>query len=441
MQGLKRGALGMLFGLMAIIGGAIGMGILRMPHDMAHALPNLWIYFGMWLVGSIFVLLAIPGVSELSATFDRSGGYYVFAKETFGSYAGFVVGYMDWLSWCGGIALIALVSAQEFVRLIPSLAGYERGVAVAIWGVFTALNWLGLRWGSGTQIITSTVKALGLIALIVAFFLLGQGGALHELKSADSNWQEVSIGALVFAFQAVIFAFAGWEAPIYMGEEVRDAGRTIPRALLVGTLSVICIYLLINAAILCVLPYSAVAEESLPAAAAARSIFGGSGESIITILALLIMMGAINSGMLIVPRVLYALGKDGLFARQAATVNEGGTPGVALLLSGAAILALLLSGTFESVLAVMGFFYVVNVTLAQLALFVLRWRDPNRARPYRAFGYPFVPALALLLAVGFLFAACFSDPLNSGYAIGAMALSFPVYRLFRYFKGKGERQE
>lgn len=431
MHTLKKGVLGLLFGWMAIIGGAVGMGILRMPHDMAKAVPDPLLYFGLWLAGAIFVLVSIPTISELASMFGRSGGYYVFTKHTFGRYPGFVVGYMDWLTWCGGIALVSLVCGQELCKLVPALAGHEKGCAVCIWILFAALNWFGVRWGSRAQIATSAVKALGLLAIVALLFAFG-----HPSSAAATSNGAVGLAGLVLAFQAVIFAFAGWEAPIYMGEEIENPGRTIPRAALIGALSVIALYLLVNIALLGMLPISALAEESLPVGAAVGSILGDTGATVITVLAILIMCGTINSGMLVAPRVLYALGRDGLFSSSATKVNEGGTPTAALVVSGALTIALLLTGTFEMLLLVLGQFYVITVTITNLALFVLRRREPDRERPYRAFGYPIVPALALLMSVGFLAAAAYAEPLGSLYTLGAIVASYPIYRIVGWLGAK-----
>jgi APA family basic amino acid/polyamine antiporter len=196
--------------------------------------------------------------------------------------------------------------------------------------------------------------------------------------------------------------------------------------------TVIVIYLLVNAALLRVLPVSRIAGEPFAAGAAATTIFGEQGETLVQALMLVSLLSAINANHLMAARVLFAMSRDGLFSGRAATVNEGGTPTVALFLSATvAVLFIVIGRTFEQVITVLAFFFTANYTLSFVSLFVLRRREPARPRPYRAWGYPWTTALALAGSVAFLAGAIAGDTRNSVFAVLLLAASYPTFRLLR----------
>jgi APA family basic amino acid/polyamine antiporter len=199
-----------------------------------------------------------------------------------------------------------------------------------------------------------------------------------------------------------------------------------------SVLLVIVVYLLFNAALLYVLPFGRLAGEQLAAGAAAEAVFGRGGAAVIGVVAILSLLASVNGNTLTAPRVIYAMSRDRLFWRAASRVNRGGTPTVSLALSTtAAVLLIVFSGTFERVLAALAFFFVTDLALVFVSVFVLRRREPGAARPYRARGYPVTTALALACSVAFLAGAVWSDTRNSLYALALLALSLPVYLLFR----------
>jgi APA family basic amino acid/polyamine antiporter len=424
--------LGLGFGLAAIIGNTIGAGILRTPGEVAAQLPNAWLFMGVWVLGGLYALLGALSVAELGAMIPRSGGQYVFAREALGEYAGFVVGWSDWISTCGSTAAISIVVGEYMGVLVPGLAGRTVAVATFVSIVFAILQWRGVLWGSRIQDATSLLKALAFIALVAACFLLGGQG----LSAGAPEVARVPTGsslfvALIVALQAVIYTYDGWTGVVYFSEEVREPGRDIPRALKGGVLSIIGIYLLLNLALLYVLPVSSLAGQKLAAGAAADVIFGAYGDKIIRSLTILSMLSAINALHLMATRVLFAMSRDGLFFRRVATVNEGGTPTVALVMSAAISVLFILSGTFEKVIAALAFFFVANYALSFVSVFVLRRRDPARPRPYRAWGYPWTTAVALLGSMAFLVGAFVSDTRNSVYALLLLAASYPVFLFLR----------
>jgi APA family basic amino acid/polyamine antiporter len=430
--------LGVAFGLAVIVGGVIGMGILRTPGEVAARLPDARLFLGVWVLGGLYALVGTVSVAELSTMLPRSGGFYVFARRALGEYPGFVIGWSDWLSTCGTVAAIALVVGEYAGTLVPRLAGRNAQVALCATVAFALLQWRGVRWGAYTQELTSLVKTLAFAALIVACFVIG--GHDHNVAAPA---QAVPHGlallpALVLALQGVIYTYDGWYNTIYFGEEVRDSARSIPRAMLGGVLLVIAVYLSLNVALIYVLPMAQLAGAPLAAGAAAAAIFGPRGGTIISALATVSLLAAVNAYTMTGPRVLFAMSRDGLGWRRATSVNVGGTPTVALLISTLATTVMIIfSGTFERLLAALAFFFVTNYAVAFISVFVLRRREPEAARPYRAWGYPWTTGAALAGSIAFLIGAVAGDTANSVYALVLLALSYPAFLLLKWRKRVG----
>lgn len=429
--------LGVVFGMAVTVGITVGMGILRTPGEVAAHLPNVWLFMGVWLLGGVYALFGAVSVAELGTMLPRSGGFYVFVRRALGEYPGFVVGWSDWLSTCGTAAAVALVMGEYAGVLAPALGGRSREVAAAVTVGFALLQWRGVRWGGRSQELTSLLKALAFAALIAACFALGGRGDFEAAPPPPPMPEGLGLlTAFVLALQGVIYTYDGWYSTVYFGEEVRDAARSVPRAMVGSVLLVVAVYLLFNAALLSVLPLGRLAGEKLAAGAAAEAIFGPVGATVIGVVAVLSLLASVNGNMLAAPRVVYAMSRDRLFWRGAARVNAGGTPTVSLLLSTAAALLLIFyGGTFQRLLASLAFFFVTDLALVFLSVFVLRRREPDAERPYRAWGYPLTTALALVGSVAFLAGAVLSDTENSLYALRLLALSLPVYFILRRLRG------
>src|SRR6266699_2078030 len=429
--------LGVGFGLAVIIGNTIGAGIFRTPGAIAQQLPNSWFFLGVWIVGGLYALLGAVALAELGTMIPRSGGQYVFARYALGEYAGFIVGWSDWISTCGSCAAVSLVIGEFAGALFPALAGKDVSVAATVAIVFAILQWRGIVLGSQVQNVTSLLKTLAFFALIAAAFILGgttSAAAIAPAASVASG--SALLVAVIIALQAVIYTYDGWSGVIYFSEEVKDPGRDIPRSLFGGVLLIIGIYLLVNLALLYVLPISKIAGQEFAPGVAAEVIFGKHGDTIFRSLTILSMLSGVNACTLMASRVLFAVSRDGLFLKQAATVNKGGTPTIALLASAiVAVLFIVFGKTFEKVITVLAFFFVANYALSFVSVFVLRRREPAKDRPYRAWGYPWTTALALIGSVAFLFGAIASD-LRSGsrdsiYAVCLLAASYPVFRVLK----------
>jgi APA family basic amino acid/polyamine antiporter len=231
--------------------------------------------------------------------------------------------------------------------------------------------------------------------------------------------------------QAIILTYDGWYEALYFTEEIRDPVRQLPRSMIGGVALVIVIYVLVNAALVYVLPLGVLAGSKLPAADAALLLFGKSGATLVTLLSLISLPPMINAVMLCAPRILYAMSRGGLFPARMATVSSRGNPDWALAATVVLAILLVSSGTFKTLIAVASVIFVVNHCFALSALFVLRRREPSLPRPFKAWGYPWISAVVLLTAAGILAGSMFSDPRHSLYAGGLIAISFPVYMLLR----------
>lgn len=420
--------LGLAFGVAVIIGNTIGAGILRTPGEVAAQLPSFWPFLGVWIAGAIYALLGANAVAELGTMLPYSGGQYVYSRKALGEYAGFIVGWSDWLSTCGSLTAVALVIGEYTTVLLPGLRGRMIPIALTVIVGFALIQWRGIRWGNRAQQITTLLKTVAFLALIGACLVLGDrsvGEVIVESHPLPSSM----LLAWVIALQAVIFTYDGWSGVIYFSEEVRDARRDIPRSMFGSLAFITAIYLLLNIGFLAALPLSRLAGEPLAAGAVAAALFGPYGDTIFRTLVVVALLSGINAFHLMASRVLFGMSRDGLFSRRAEKVNPGGTPTIALMISTTVAIFFILTETFQTATALLSFFFVANYTLSFVSLFVLRLTEPNMTRPYRAMGHPWTTGAALLGSLAFLGGAIASDTRNSVYALLLLAASYPAYRL------------
>lgn len=421
--------LGVVFGISVTVGNTIGSGILRTPGVVAEKLPTPFLFLAVWVFGGFYAALGANSLAELAAMMPESGGYTVYLRRAMGPYAGFVIGWSDWLSTCSSLALAALVIG-EYLTILFGLAGNLTSTfASVVIVVFALIQLRGVKTGSLTQNITAVVKALAFAVLIVACFMLGQGFD-HEGRTASLTTGFPLLVAFVLAMQAVIFTYDGWNGIVYFSGELRNPDRDIPRSMFGGVAAVAVIYLLVNLGFLYVLTIDQMAGQPLVAATAAKAIFGGKGDTVIRVLTIVSLLSAVNAYQLMTSRVLHRLGVFG-FVPAADYVNRGGTPVVAVLLSAAACLAMVITGTLEIVLAVTAFLFVAQYALIFLTVFLLRRREPEARRPFRAIGHPWTTGLVLTLSIAFLVGAFLADTRNSIYSLILLAVSWPIYLMVR----------
>ena len=413
-----------------LIGSTIIIGILRTPGEVAARLPSPALFIGVWVLGGLYALLGAISLAEPGAMVARSGGQYVFVSRGLGAYPGFIVGWSDWFSLCATLALGGMVFTEYVQPLVPALAGRPSIAGVVLVLLFGLLLWRGIRIGDLSQQILTAAKAVAFGGLIAACLLL----PAPPQEAVSTGGGAVSSGfavmtAMVLALQAVIYTYDGWNGPLYFGEETRNPGRGIPRAMVLGVLLVILIYVLVNLAFLRILGIDRMAGDPFVAASAGKLLFGERGDLVIRLLVLISILSGMNGVALMAPRILLAMSRDRLLPAALQIVNAGGTPTVAHWTTVAVAAGFILSGTVTTVLALCAFFFVVNYSLSFVSVFALRRNEPDTPRPYRVPGFPYTTGIALAGSLAFLAGSVVSDWNNSWKSMLLLALSYPVYRL------------
>ncbi len=416
-SGQLRRVLGVGFGLAVSIGGTIGVGILRTPGLVAEQLHAPLAIVLLWVAGGIYTLLGASCLTELGVMLPRAGGFYVYVRRAFGNTAGFAVGWTDWLMYCSILGYVSIAIAEFIAALGLVPGGAIRFLAVLIVISIVVLQWLGIRISSQFQEVTTSLKCVGFLALVSACLLAPTSG--HALSRSPS-WMTFS--GLMVALQAIVITYGGWQSPLYFIEEDRDPTRNLPRTMIGGVLSVIGIYLLVNIALLNVLPISELAGATLPAADAARVFAGTHGRNLITLLSVISLVPLLNAVTMMGTRVIFALGRDQLFWSRTSAVNPGGTPDTATLLTAAMAVGLIATGTFQRLIAVTSFFLAANYSLCCMALIVLRRQEPYLPRPYRAWGYPWSVWLVTVGSVSFLVGTLAGNMFNGLAALALLAV-------------------
>ncbi len=368
--------------------------------------------------------------------FPRSGGVYVYVREGFGRLPAFLFGWSELLLIrASALGAIATPFAEYLLRslgLDPTRPPYDGAVhwvaALAI--VLTAtLNYVGVRWSALLLNVTTAAKYAALALLVLLAFVVGQGSFGHFAEAGGP----VQGGLFGLALVSVMWAYDGWGDLSFVGGEVRDPERNLPRALMVGTGAVVAIYLLVNAAYLYLIPIGAMMRSPLVAADAAQAIVGRLGVGLVAIVVMVATFSTLLGSMLTAPRIFFAMADDGLFFRRVARVHPTfRTPSVAIVLTGALGIVYVAFQTFQQladqfVVAIFPFY-----ALAAAAVFVLRRRRPPAVTPraVRVLGYPVVPALFVLATLYMLGNALWQDPLHTGLAFLIILAGVPVYQVW-----------
>jgi APA family basic amino acid/polyamine antiporter len=452
--------LGVGFGIAVAVGNSISVGIVRTPGDIAARLPNAWLFLAVWIGGALYALVSAFQLAELGTMIPKSGGQYNFSRRAIGDYAGFVVGWSDWISTCGTTGAVGIVFGEYLAKLFPVFDGIYpvhgslsdlaqkfypafdgfpmvKITAVSVIVFFALLQWKSITMGSKVQNLTTLLKGLVFFVMVIACFTMGR--QVHAV-AAIAPPIAIPVGAalataLLLGMQATIYTYDGWDGVIYFGDEIKNPGYLVPRAIFASLLSLFVIYLLINAAVLYVLPMNQIAGNDFSLGLAAEHVFGHHGDFIFRSIMVIALFSSINALHLMGTRVIYAMSRDKLFFSQISRVNKGGTPTLGLFLS--ALVGIIFAiGQFQRVIAMLAFFFVTNYMLSFISLFLLRFREPAASRPYRAWGYPWTTALALVGSIGFLVEAVREDRANSVLTLIALAGSYPVYRVLKFVSGR-----
>lgn len=383
---------------------------------------------GLWLAGGAYALLGALTLAELGAALPRSGGQYVFARRAFGPYAGFVVGWSDWIGTAGSLAAVGLTVGEFSGQLVPALAGRAAPIGAGLVLAYAALQYRGVRTADRTQQSLSLAKALVLAAL-VAWCLAAPAAAPAPPSPMPAGFALAT--ALVLALQSIVYTYDGWNGMLYFSGEVEDPGRRIPRAMAGGVVAVIAVYVGLNAAFLHVLPVERMAGDPMVAGTAAGVVFGPAGDRILRLVMLVSLLGAGNAMLMMASRIPQPMAEDGLVPRAFASVSAGGTPVPALFASVTLALLLLATRTFDTVLALLAFFFVLNYVVSFSALLALRRREPGLPRPWRAPGGAVTAWLLLLVSLAFLAGNLVTDTANALFSLGLLVASGPAFLLVR----------
>ena len=282
-SGRLRRVLGLGFGLAVSVGATIGVGILRTPGLVAGQVHTPSTIVFLWTAAGLYTLLGASCLSELGTMLPQDGGYYVYVRHAFGNTAGFAVGWTDWLTYCSVLAYVSIAIAEFIAVFAPLISSAVRFVAIGTLIGIVALQWMGIRISSRFQEITTLLKCVAFVALIMACLLV----PARQHPTEGSIAPSMTFSGVVIALQAIVITYGGWQSPLYFTEEDRDPSRNLPRTMVGGVFSVIVIYLLVNIALLNVLSMSGLASATLPAADAAHVIAGPRGRDLITALSVI----------------------------------------------------------------------------------------------------------------------------------------------------------
>ena len=416
-----------------LVASVIGAGIFLTPGRVAEILPHPGWIFAAWTAGALLSVAGALANGELATMFPRAGGDYVYLREGIHPIAGFLVGWLTFFAiYAGTIATLAVGFAERigarFEFSEPGVLALAVGVTIATSG----LNYVGVRWGARANNITSIVKVAALLMFVVLALWFGGGDVERLFGSSSEPASSVSFSAFGLAMSPILFTFLGWNAAVYVGSEIRDPSRNLPRSLFLGLGICTLIYLLVNALYLYALPMGELIRARDAGEAAAEVLFGPVGGTVLAFFVLVSVLGTLNATVLVGPRIAYAMSLDGLFFRGADRVHDSyRTPSGAILLQGfVAVVLLVVLRSFPSALDFTTFAVVLATSADVVALYLLRRRQPDRPRPYRAWGYPVLPGLYLVANLAIAGVLLWGSPVESAISLGLLLAGLPFYAFF-----------
>ena len=444
-----------------IVSNVIGGGILFTPPQVAASIPSPWWFLSTWVAGGALAFAGAMAYAELAALRPRAGGEYVYLRSAFGRLAAFLTGWTSFIAgFSGAIAASAVVLAAYVGRFIPAANDdtplfviplpfvpltFSRRTAMALCAIWlmTAIHVRGVGPG---RLITNALAGLKVSALLIFIalgFTIGAGSTSNLVTAAGP----VAGSAWLLALIPVMFTYSGWNAAAYVAEEVRDPGRNVPLALAIGTLAVIGIYVLLNVLFLYVLPVDQLAKvQGSVLDVVADRLLGPRAGDVMGVVSIVSIAASISAMVFAGPRVYYAMARDGVFFRSAARIHSRyQTPAVSIVGQSVWSSLLVLSGGANALTTYTGFSVVLFAGVAVLALFVLRRREPQAPRPFRAIGYPVAPAVFAVASALIVANALYRDlvvPVRQGTEWGPAAAGLIVIGLgvplYYFFKGRAE---
>ena len=431
---LKR-ELGLFDAVMINAGTMIASAIFIVPASIAAAVPGSTMSTLVWIIGGVVSLLGALSVAELAAAYPEAGGQYAYLREAYGPVPAFLYGWANFaVINTASIAAIAVGFARYvgFFTHSPLTEAAIRVIAIASIAGLTLLNCRGVRLGATTQNVLTSLKIGALLALIVSSFVLPGGSAANFQPLWPSGSVGQWIGPFGVAMVAVLWAYDGWIETTYVGSEIVDPGRNLPRSIILSTVLVVALYVLASVAYTYLLSPVVVAKSSLVASDAAKVTIGSAGAALVVVAILISTLGANNGIILTAARIPYAMARGGMFFRSQGLVHSRyGTPTVALLTQGAIASTLTAFGKYDQLFTYVVFAQFVFYALSASAVMRLRKTAPQLARPYKTWGYPVTPIVFIAFAVWLVYNTIVETPKDSAIGAGLILLGLPGYYYWR----------
>ncbi len=426
-----RRALGPFDATMVVIGGIIGAGIFINPYIVAQRLDSGPLVLAAWLAGGAVALAGAFAFAELGSLFPKAGGHYAYLRDAYHPFAGFLYGWALLLMIeCGAIAAVAITFAQYALRFVGNEGAWTTPLAIAAIVIVAAINYVGVKPGSRTLNVFVILKTLALVLLIGAGLLLPAREAPAETIAAagQSRFLLMAFGA---ALIPIMFSYGGWQNVNYIAEEIRNPQRNIPIAAIVGTAIVVTVYALVNFVYLRTLGHDGLAATMTPAADTVNALLGTAGDKLIALTIAVSTFGFLDLTMLAPTRVYYAMAADGVFFERVSRLHPRfQTPSLAIILQTVWAIALALTGTYAQLVDYVVFADWIFFGLAAGAVFAFRKKYPLSERPegtFRTPGYPFVPAMFVLVAIWIVISVIWSNPVRSFTGIILLATGVPAF--------------
>jgi len=434
---LKR-ELGLFDAVMINAGTMIASAIFIVPATVAAAVHGTALMTLVWVIGGIVSLLGALSIAELAAAYPEAGGQYAYLREAYGTVWAFLYGWANFaVINTASIAAIAVGFARYIGFFTPLSEAAIRVIAVLSIVGLTLLNCRGVRLGATTQNVLTTLKIGALVALIVTSFVLPGGAASHFHPLRPSGTIGQWIGPFGVAMVGVLWAYDGWIETTYVGSEIMDPGKNLPRSIILSTLIVVALYVLASVAYVYVLSPAGVAGSALVASDAAKITMGGIGATFVVVAILISTLGANNGIILTAARIPYAMARGGMFFRSQGIVHPRyATPAVALLTQGVIASALTAFGTYDQLFTYVVFAQFVFYALSAGAVIRLRRTAPQLARPYRTWGYPVTPIVFIAFAVWLVYNTIVETPKDSAIGAGLILVGLPGYYYWRRAGGR-----
>jgi len=408
-----------------IIGGTIGLGILRTPGEIATVVTDPLMFVSLWAVGGLFSLLCAFVLAELIGMTPRSGGTYALVRRAYGAFPGFVIGWVDWLCFVGDIALKAVVVTEFAAMLYPAAGQWKTPLAIIVSSVFAALQLRGIALGAKIQQIAAAALALIIVGFTVA--LVFAESAVSS-GTASVPHAATGLGAWSLVFASIFYTYDGWDYPAYFGGEIKGGGGAVARTLIKGVVVLTLLYVFLAAALAFKVPLASLAGKELALASALEMAISPLASTVVLVVAIVMLLAHQNLMYMSTPRILQAMAVDGLFVRRAGKISKGGNPIFAVVLSWGFSVGLILIGGFHFLLHLL-IFFSLGITVVLIAgVLILRVRQPDADRPYRAWGHPWSTYTCLILCILLTLFQVVAEIETAAYAAVFVAISWPVYR-------------